>query len=133
MYNAVTLAGNLTGDPEMRFTNTGKAVANFTVAVNRRTKNGDKWEDVLEGYFHCTCWGKLAENAASSLAKGQRVILSGKLAQRNWKDSDEAGRQGSITVVEVQVDDIGPSLKWVTASVQKPTENAGAAVAEGGF
>lgn len=114
--NTVTLVGNLTEDPELRFTPSGRQVANFTVAVNRRFKNqsGD-WEDKLDGFFRCSCWAELAENVAESLNKGSRVVVVGRLQQRSWEDAE--GNRRSST--DVQVDEVGPSLRWATAQVQK--------------
>ena len=122
--NAVTLVGNVTEDPELRFTPSGQAVANFTVAVNRRYKQGDKWEDKLDGFFRCSCWRDLAENAAESLRKGTRVVVVGRLQQRSWEDAEGNKR----SAVEVQVDEVAPSLRWATASIQK-TQRSGAAPA----
>ena len=113
--NTVTLVGNITDDPELRFTPSGAAVANFTVAVNRRFKNGDRWEDKLDGFFRCSCWREMAENAAESLQKGTRVVVVGRLSQRSWEDQEGNKR----SQVEVQVDEVAPSLKWATASIQK--------------
>ncbi len=114
--NVITLVGNITDDPELRFTPGGAAVANFTVAVNRRQpgQNGG-WEDKLDGFFRCSCWREMAENVAESLQKGTRVVLAGRLQQRSWEDG-EGNRRSTI---EIQVDEIGPSLRWATAQVQK--------------
>jgi single stranded DNA-binding protein len=84
----ITVVGNITDDPELRFTPSGAAVANFTVAVNRRFKNGDRWEDKLDGFFRCNVWADMAENVAESLTKGTRIVVTGRLQQR-------AGRQRS--------------------------------------
>jgi single-strand DNA-binding protein len=120
--NTVTLVGNITDDPELRFTPSGAAVANFTVAVNRRFKQGDQWEDRLDGFFRCSCWRDMAENAAESLQKGTRVVVVGRLSQRSWEDQEGNKR----SAVEVQVDEVAPSLKWATASVQKSQRSKGA-------
>ena len=122
--NTVTLVGNVTEDPELRFTPSGQAVANFTVAVNRRYKQNDKWEDKLDGFFRCSCWRDLAENAAESLRKGTRVVVVGRLQQRSWEDAEGNKR----SAVEIQVDEVAPSLRWATASIQK-TQRSGAAPA----
>ncbi|MDQ4143540.1 MAG: single-stranded DNA-binding protein [Actinomycetota bacterium] len=119
--NTVTLVGNITDDPELRFTPSGAAVANFTVAVNRRFKNGDRWEDKLDGFFRCSCWREMAENAAESLQKGTRVVVVGRLSQRSWEDQEGNKR----SQVEVQVDEVAPSLKWATASIQKSQRSSG--------
>jgi single-strand DNA-binding protein len=114
--NTVSLVGNITDDPELRFTPSGSAVANFTVAVNRRqrTQSGE-WEDRLDGFFRCSCWREMAENAAESLRKGTRVVVVGRLQQRSWEDPEGNRR----SAVEVQVDEVAPSLRWATATVQK--------------
>lgn len=119
--NTVTLVGNITDDPELRFTPSGAAVANFTVAVNRRFKSGDRWEDKLDGFFRCSCWREMAENVAESLQKGSRVVVVGRLTQRSWEDQEGNKR----SAVEVQVDEVGPSLRWATAAVQKSQRTGG--------
>lgn len=116
MDNCITIVGNLTDTPELRFTPSGLAVANFTVAVNRRKKNGDQWSDELEGFFRCSCWRDLAENATESLTKGSRVIVTGRLQQKTWQDDDGNKRSN----IEIQVDELGPSLRFVQASLIKP-------------
>src|SRR5918999_4169612 len=121
--NTVTLVGNITDDPELRFTPSGSAVANFTVAVNRRIRQGDRWEDKLDGFFNCSCWRDLAENAAESLRKGSRVVVVGRLQQRSWEDREGNRR----SAVEVQVDEVAPSLRWATAAVQKSQRSGGGA------
>src|SRR5918992_524454 len=132
--NCVTLVGNITDDPELRFTPSGAAVANFTVAVNRRYKNQDgQWEDKLDGFFRCNCWRDMAENVAESLQKGSRVVVVGRLQQRSWEDQEGNRR----SAVEVQVDEVAPSLRWATATVQKSqrstarTESAGQSSGQG--
>jgi single-strand DNA-binding protein len=127
--NCVTLVGNITDDPELRFTPSGAAVANFTVAVNRRYKNQDgQWEDKLDGFFRCNCWRDMAENVAESLQKGSRVVVVGRLQQRSWDDQDGNKR----SAFEVQVDEVGPSLRWATASIQKSQRSGGAGPSGGG-
>ena len=120
--NCITLVGNITDDPELRFTPSGSAVANFTIAVNRRWKNpaGD-WEDKLDGFFKCNCWRDMAENVAESLTKGSRVMVVGRLQQRSWDDQEGNKR----SAFEIQVDEVGPSLRWATASVQKSQRSGG--------
>lgn len=120
--NTITIVGNVSRDPELRFTPSGQAVANFSVAVSRRKKNGDQWEDVLEGFFNCIAWRNMAENVAESLAKGDRVIVTGKLQQRSWEDKNGGGKRSAV---EVQVDDVGPSLKWATATTEKASRSSG--------
>ena len=127
--NSVTLVGNITDDPEMRFTPSGAAVANFTVAVNRRSRTPDgQWEDRLDGFFRCSCWRDMAENVAESLHKGARVVVTGRLQQRSWEDQDGNKR----SAFEVQVDEVGPSLRWATANVQKSQRSGAARPSEGG-
>lgn len=127
--NTVTLVGNVTDDPELRFTPSGAAVANFTVAVNRRFRNQDgTWEDKLDGFFRCSCWRDMAENVAESLTKGTRVVVVGRLQQRSW-DAEDGSKRSTI---EVQVDEVGPSLRWATAKAEKSQRSAPARPAGGG-
>ncbi len=126
--NQVTLVGNITDDPELRFTPSGSAVANFTVAVNRRIRQGDRWEDKLDGFFNCSCWRDMAENAAESLRKGTRVVVVGRLNQRSWEDREGNRR----TAVELQVDEVAPSLRWATAQIQKSQRSSGGAPQQAG-
>ena len=120
--NQVTLVGNITDDPELRYTPSGAAVANFTIAVNRRFKGQDgNWEDKLEGFFRCNCWRDMAENVTESLRKGARVMVVGRMQQRSW-ETDQGQKRYEI---EVQVDEVGPSLRWATASVQKSQRSGG--------
>jgi single-strand DNA-binding protein len=127
--NCITLVGNITDDPELRFTPSGAAVANFTVAVNRRIRNQDgTWDDRLDGFFRCNCWRDMAENVAESLTKGARVVVAGRLQQRRWEDAEGNAR----STFEVQVDDVGPSLRWATASIQKSQRSGGQSSSGGG-
>ena len=127
--NTVTLVGNITDDPELRFTPSGAAVANFTVAVNRRQRNqSGGWDDKLDGFFRCSCWREMAENVTESFQKGMRVVVVGRLQQRSWEDQDGNRR----SQVEVQVDEAGPSLRWATASVQKSQRSSGGQSSGGG-
>jgi single-strand DNA-binding protein len=119
--NCVTLVGNITDDPELRFTPSGLPVANFTVAVNRRVPKDGGWEDKLEGFFRCSCWRDMAENVAESLQKGARVVVVGRLQQRSWEDQEGNKR----STVEVQVDEVGPSLRWATARPEKSQRSGG--------
>jgi single-strand DNA-binding protein len=115
--NTVTLIGNLVDDPELRFTPSGVALAKVRIAVNRRWRDqNDEWQEETS-FFTGTCWRSLAENVAESLEKGSRVIVTGRLQQRSWETQDGDRR----SVVEVVIDDIGPSLRWATASVAKTT------------
>ena len=119
--NTVTLVGNITDDPELRFTPSGLPVANFTVAVNRRVPKDGGWEDKLEGFFRCSCWRDMAENVAESLTKGSRVMVVGRLQQRSWEDQEGNKR----SAVEVQVDEVGPSLRWATARPERSQRSSG--------
>jgi single-strand DNA-binding protein len=112
--NTVTLTGNLTKDPELRYTTGGRGVASFGLAVNRRWEvNGEKQEQV--SFFNVVAWGDLGENAAASLHKGNRVMVTGRLEQRSY-DTRE-GEKRNIT--EVIADDLGPSLRWAQAQVER--------------
>lgn len=127
--NTVTLVGNITRDPELRFTNTGQAVASFGLAVNRRWQNrqtGEMEEQV--SFFDITAWGSLGENTATSLNKGNRVIVTGRLQQRSYET--QAGDKRSV--VEVVADEIGPSLRWANATVQRNERTDAAGGAGGG-
>lgn len=115
MSSNVTLIGNLVDDPELRFTPSGVAMAKIRMAVNRRWRGQDgEWQENTS-FFTGTIWREQAEQAAESLQKGARVIVSGRLEQRSWET--ESGEKRSV--VEVQVDEIGPSLRWATATVNK--------------
>lgn len=120
--NSVTLVGNVTRDPELRFTNSGQAVASFGLAVNRRWQNrqSSEWEESTS-FFNVVAWGTLGENASESLTKGARVVVTGRLEQRNYETQD--GEKRSVT--EVVADELGPSLRWATAQVQKTERRTG--------
>ena len=120
---AITVIGNLTDDPELKFTPSGAAVANFTVASTPRTfdKQSNEWKDGEALFFRCAAWRQLAENVAESLTKGQRVIVTGNLRIRNFERQD--GSRG--TSVEIQVDEIGPSLRWATAKTTRASRDGG--------
>jgi single-strand DNA-binding protein len=115
--NQVALVGNITDDPELRYTQSGAALAGFTVAVSHRSKHNGEWQDVTEGFLRCTAWGSVAENASRTLKKGMRVFVAGKLVQRTWQDNDGNKRQS----VEIQVSHVGPDLQFATAEVAKST------------
>jgi single-strand DNA-binding protein len=114
--NAITVVGNVTRDPELKFLNSGQAALKLSIAVNRRWQNRQtqEWEERVS-YFEVVGYGSMAENAANSLTKGSRVIVSGRLEQRSWET--ENGDKRSI--VEINADEIGPSLKWATAVVTR--------------
>jgi single-strand DNA-binding protein len=115
MSSNVTLIGNLVDDPELRFTPSGVAMAKIRMAVNRRWRGQDgEWQENTS-FFTGTVWREQAEQAAESLQKGARVIVTGRLEQRSWET--EQGDKRSV--VEVQIDEIGPSLRWATATVNK--------------
>jgi single-strand DNA-binding protein len=114
--NSITLVGNITRDPELRFTNTGQANVTFGLAVNRRWQNRQtqEWEEATS-FFDVVCWREMAENVSESLTRGSRVIVNGRLEQRSWETQDGDKR----SKVEVVADEIGPSLRWATAAVTK--------------
>ena len=115
----ITLIGNLTGDPELRFTPSGAAVANFTVASTPRTfdRQSSEWKDGDTMFLNCSVWRQAAENVAESLTKGTRVIVQGRLKSRSYDDREGNKR----TVFEVDVEEIGPSLARATAVVTRAT------------
>ncbi|MGV9296265.1 MULTISPECIES: single-stranded DNA-binding protein [Amycolatopsis] len=119
----ITVVGNLTSDPELRFTPSGAAVANFTVASTPRTldRQSGEWKDGEALFLRCSIWRQAAENAAESLSRGARVLVTGRLVQRSFETKEGEKR----TVVELQVDEIGPSLRYATARVTKVSRNSG--------
>jgi single-strand DNA-binding protein len=125
--NTVTLVGNLTRDPELRFTPTGQATTTFGLAVNRRWQNRQtqEWEESTS-FFDVVCWREMAENASESLTRGARVIVTGRLEQRSW-DTESGEKRSKIEIV---ADEIGPSLRWATARITK-NERRGPAGAAG--
>jgi single-strand DNA-binding protein len=114
--NTITVVGNITRDPELKFLNSGQAAVRLSIAVNRRWQNRQtqEWEERVS-YFEVTGYGSMAENAANSLTKGTRVIVNGRLEQRSWET--ENGEKRSI--VEINADEIAPSLRFATAVVTK--------------
>ena len=128
LQNSVTIVGNVTDDPELRFTPSGLPVANFTVAVNSRVKKGDQWEDRNDGFFRCSCWRDMAENVAESITKGTRVMVIGRLQEQKWEDNDG----GKRSRIEIQVDEVGPTLRWATATVTKSQRSSGGGFQGGG-
>ena len=125
----ITVIGNLTADPELRFTPSGAAVANFTVASTPRTfdRQSNEWKDGESLFLNCSVWRQAAENAAESLVRGMRVIVSGRLKARSYEDREGNKR----TVFEIDVDEVGPSLKYATAKVSK-TSRSGSGGGGGG-
>ena len=119
--NQVVLVGNLTADPELKFTSNGVAVANFRVAVTARVRDGNAWRDGDTSFYRITCWRDLAEHVTDSLGKGDRVLVVGQLRMRSWETPE--GEQRSVT--EVEADEIGPSLKFATAKVERSSYGGG--------
>ncbi|WP_085528423.1 single-stranded DNA-binding protein [Kocuria massiliensis] len=119
----ITVVGNLTGDPELRFTPSGAAVANFTIASTPRTfdRQSGEWKDQEALFLRCSIWREAAENVAESLTKGQRVIAQGRLKARSYETKEGERR----TSMELDVDEIGPSLRFATASVNRNQRSGG--------
>ncbi len=127
---SITVVGNLTGDPELRFTPSGAAVANFTVASTPRQfdKQTNEWKDQETLFLNCSVWRQAAENAAESLQRGMRVIVQGRLKARSYETREGEKR----TVFEIDVEEVGPSLKMATAKVTKTTRSGGSGGYSGG-
>lgn len=123
----ITVVGNLTADPELRFTPSGAAVTNFTIASTPRTfdKNTNEWKDGDALFLRCSVWRQAAENVAESLTRGMRVIAQGRLVQRSYETREGEKR----SVIELQVDEIGPSLKYASAKVNRTSRGS----SSGGF
>jgi single-strand DNA-binding protein len=119
----ITVVGNLTADPELRFTPSGAAVANFTVASTPRTfdRQSNEWKDGEALFLNCSVWRQAAENAAESLQRGMRVVVQGRLKARSYETREGEKR----TVFEIDVEEVGPSLKYATAKVTKTTRSGG--------
>ena len=126
----ITAVGNLTDDPELRFTPSGAAVAKFRVASTPRSfdKASGEWKDGEPLFLACTVWRQSAENAAESLQRGARVIVTGRLRQRSYETREGEKR----TVIELDVDEVGPSLRYATAKVQKASRSGGSGGGQGG-
>lgn len=126
----ITVIGNLTGDPELRFTPSGAAVANFTVASTPRTfdRQSNEFKDGDTLFMRCSIWREAAENVAESLTKGMRVLVTGRLVQRSYETREGEKR----TVVELQVDEVGPSLRYASAKVAR-TQRSGGGGGGGGY
>ena len=119
--NQITIVGNLTDDPELRYTANGAAVANFTVAHSTRIRDAaGNWTDGETSFFRVNVWRGLAENAAESLTRGTRVVVTGRLRQRSWENQEGEKR----SMIEIEADDVGPSLKWATAKVEKTSRSS---------
>jgi single-strand DNA-binding protein len=126
--NQVMLVGNLTDDPELRFTPNGAAVANFRLAVTPRVRDGDSWKDGETSFFRINVWRQQAENVAETLQKGTRCIVVGRLRTRSWETPE--GEKRSVT--EVEADEIGPSLKFATAKVERSSRGGSGGSGGGG-
>lgn len=128
MDNTVTLVGNLTRDPELRYTTGGRGVASFGLAVNRRWQQNGEWQEAVS-FFNIVAWAELGENAAASLTKGSRCMVTGRLEQRSYDN-----REGQkVNITEVIADDLGPSLRWAQAQVERISrDSAGGGSSSGG-
>ena len=126
--STVTIVGNLTRDPEIRYTTGGAAKASFGVAVSRRWQNRQtqEWEEQTS-FFNVVCWRDMAENVAQSLGKGSRVVVTGRLEQRSWETENGDKR----SVVEIVADEVGPSLRWATAQIDRNERRGGGAAGSG--
>jgi single-strand DNA-binding protein len=126
--NSVVLVGNLVEDPELRFTPTGVPMAKLRFAVNRRWRdNNGEWQEETS-FFSGTVWRDHAENVAESLQKGMRVIVTGRLEQRSWETQEGDKR----SIIEVSIDEVGPSLRWATANVNRTAKTGGGDFGGGG-
>ena len=126
--NQIMLVGNLTDDPELRFTPNGAAVANFRLAVTPRVREGDGWKDGETSFFRINVWRQQAENIAETLQKGTRCIVVGRLRTRSWETPE--GEKRSVT--EVEADEVGPSLKFATAKVERSSRGGSGSGGSGG-
>ncbi|WP_261567461.1 single-stranded DNA-binding protein [Frankia gtarii] len=126
----ITVVGNLTSDPELRFTSSGAAVASFTIASTPRTldRQTNEWKDGEALFLRCSIWRQAAEHVAESLQKGARVIVTGRLKQRSFETREGEKR----TVIELEVDEVGPSLRYATAKVVRAARGGGAGAGGGG-
>tara|TARA_R100000329_G_scaffold115198_1_gene94692 strand:- start:165 stop:578 length:414 start_codon:yes stop_codon:yes gene_type:complete len=117
--NNITVVGNLTADPQLRFTNTGAAVADLRMAVNRRWQKDGDWVEEAS-FFDVTAWSSMAENVAESLSSGNRVIVTGRLEEQRWEDKESGEPRRKVVIV---ADDIGASCRWVTLDLKKATKS----------
>ena len=127
--NSITISGNITRDPEMRYTPSGISKVTFGVAVNRswRNQQSQEWEEQTS-FFNVVCWREMAENVTESLGKGSRVVVTGRLEQRSWETENGEKR----SVVEIVADEVGPSLRWATAQVTRNERRGGGDFGGGG-
>jgi len=128
--STVTIVGNVTRDPELRYTPSGAANASFGVAVNHRWRDpqSNDWKEQVS-FFDVVCWREMADNVCESLSKGTRIVVTGRLEQRSWEDSD--GNKKSK--VEIRADEIGPSLRWASAEVTKNERRTPEGGGQGGY
>lgn len=127
--NTVTVIGNVTRDPELRFTPSGQAIATFGLAVNRRWQNRQtqEWEEQVS-FFDVTCWAQLGQNVSDTLVKGSRAIVSGRLEQRSW-ETDQGDKRSKVEII---ADEVGPSLRWATADITRNERREADAPSTGG-
>jgi len=125
--NSVTLVGNITKDPELRYTSGGRGVASFGLAVNRRYQVNGEWQEEAS-FFNIVAWADLGENAAASLHKGNRIIVTGRLQQRSYETRDGDKRN----VVEVIADELGPSLRWAQVEIERISRDSAGSGNSGG-
>jgi single-strand DNA-binding protein len=118
MSNSINVVGNLTGEPELRYTQSGTAMVSGSIASNRRYQVNGEWQEQTS-YFNFTAWRELAENIASTMSKGMRVVATGRMEQKDWVDKEGNKR----TSYDLVLDEIGPSLRWATAVVTKTDKN----------
>jgi single-strand DNA-binding protein len=117
----VTITGNLTDDPELKFTPNGVPVANFRIAVTARVRDGETWRDGDTSFFRINCWRDLASHTADSLSKGDRAVVIGRLKSRSWETPEGDKR----SVVEVEADEVAPSLRWAIAKPERTNNGKG--------
>lgn len=127
MDSTAIVIGNLTADPDLRYTPNGAAVCRLGVAVTRREREGEGWRDGETSFYDAACWRSLAENVAESLHKGDRVVVIGRLRQRSW-ESAEGERRSKI---EIDADEVSPSLRWATAQITRTGSRQGASEDQG--
>jgi single-strand DNA-binding protein len=125
--NSVTVVGNLTRDPELRYTTGGRGVASFGLAVNRRYQVNGEWQEQTS-FFNVVAWGDLGENLAASVEKGARIIVTGRLEQRSYETKD--GEKRNVT--EIIADEAGPSLRWAQAQVERISRDSAGSSGGGG-
>jgi single-strand DNA-binding protein len=118
----VTITGNLTADPELKFTPNGAAVANFRIAVTSRVRDGEGWRDGDTSFFRVNAWRQLAQHVTDSLGKGDRAVVIGRLKSRSWETPEGERR----SVVEVEADEVAPSLRWAIAKPERAAKNGDA-------